>query len=635
MVTGVIGTAGHVDHGKSTLVRAMTGIDPDRLAEEKARAMTIDLGFAWKLRPDGSRLSFVDVPGHERFIKNMLAGVGAIDAVLLVIAADEGPMPQTREHLAIIDLLGITNGVVALTKSDLVDGEWLSFLEEEVRELIRPTTIAGVPILPVSATTRSNLDALESTLIAQLQRGQGRIDLGRPRLSIDRAFTIGGFGTVVTGTLLDGALRIGDEVAILPSEETARIRGLQVHSTSVDRAEPGHRVAVNLAGVPVESIRRGQVVALPGSLEPADRLDARISLLPSAPKAIEQDSRFDFFQGAAEHPVWLTLLDRERIAPGEQGWVQMRFREPVVVARGDRFILRQASPSLTVGGGVVIDVAPPRHRRFQPRVIESLTARERGDPMEILSQLIARRIVSRNEISRVLPDEADVDATLAELETQSLLIVLDPSRRALISSPERLRATEQALIEQIDRFHASVPFRRGIPREELRQRISLSDPPGAFDAIVNRLAGEGRIAGDDAILRRADFAIEIPADRQDAVDRWLAAIDGAPFAPPSPDDFGIAPEMQLALTERGDLIRAAEGVFFTPDALRTIEAAIGALFDTRPRITLGDVRDRLGTSRKYAQAMLELLDARRVTRRIGDERIRLPARKSSDAGDER
>jgi selenocysteine-specific elongation factor len=492
-----------------------------------------------------------------------------------------------------------------------------------------------VPTLPVSATTRLNLDALESTLIEQLQRGQGRIDLGRPRLSIDRAFIIEGFGTVVSGTLIDGALRVGEEVAILPGPATARIRGLQVHSAPVDRAEPGHRVAVNLAGLPVEAIRRGQVVALPGSLEPALRLDARISLLASVPKAIEQDTRLDFFQGAAEHPVWLTLLDRERIEPGEQGWVQLRFREPVVVARSDRFILRQASPSLTVGGGVVIEVAPPRHRRFQPQVIEALAARERGDPAEIVAQLIAHRLVTRVDIARVLPGDADVEAAVAELEASSRLVVLDPPRRGLMSSPAHLQAIERVLIEQVDRFHATAPVRRGMPREELRRRLDLADPPGAFEAVVDRLVRDGQIVEDEAVIRRAEFVITIPAGQQGAVDRWLATIDDAPFSPPSPGDFGVDPETQLALTERGDLVRAAEGVFFTPGALRAIEREILALFDARPRITLGDVRDRLGTSRKYAQAMLELLDARRVTRRIGDERIRLPARKPADAGDER
>lgn len=622
--SGVIGTAGHVDHGKSTLVKAITAIDPDRLAEEKARSMTIDLGFAWKLRPDGARLSFVDVPGHERFIKNMLAGVGAIDAVLLVIAADEGPMPQTLEHLAIIDLLGTTSGVVALTKSDLVDDEWLAYLEEEVRELIRPTSIAGAPIIPVSATTGSNLETLETTLIAQLARGQGRIDLGQPRLSIDRGFTIEGFGTVVTGTLIDGSLKVGDEVAILPGEHVARIRGLQVHSSPVSRAEPGNRVAINLAGLPVESIRRGQTVALPGSLEPTERIDARISLLPSAPKAIEQDDHFDFFQGAAEHPVWLTLLDRDRIAPGEQGWVQLRFREPVVVARGDRFILRQPSPSLTVGGGVVVEVAPPRHRRFQPPVIAALEAREQGDPAQLIAQLTARRFMTRSEMDRVLAGDEGIDAAIAELALHGVLIAAAP---AFYTSVAHLDEVEERVAREVDQFHTASPNRRGIPRDELRQRTQLVEPVGAFEAVVARLVAQERLSDDGPTIRRADFAIAIPAAQQAAVERWIAAIDAIPFAPPAPSELGIEAEVQLALTERGDVVRAAEGVFFTPGALATIEAAVIDLLQEKQRITLADVRDRFGTSRKYAQAMLELLDARKVTRRIGDERILLPGRK--------
>ena len=628
-ISGVIGTAGHVDHGKSTLVKAITSIDPDRLAEEKARSMTIDLGFAWKLRPDGLRLSFVDVPGHERFIKNMLAGVGAIDAVLLVIAADEGPMPQTLEHLAIIDLLGISSGVVALTKSDLVDDEWLAFLEEEVRELVRPTSIAKAPILPVSANTGRNLEVLESTLIAQLARGQGRLDLGRPRLSIDRAFTIEGFGTVVTGTLIDGSLRVGDEVAILPSGDAARIRGLQVHSAPVSQAGPGNRVAINLVGLPVESIRRGQVVMLLGSVEPTERIDAKITLLPLAPKAIEQDDHLDFFQGAAEHPVWLTLLDRDRIAPGEQGWVQLRFREPVVVARNDRFILRQASPSLTVGGGVVLDSAPPRHRRFQPAVIAALEAREQGDPTQLIAQLTARRIATRSEIDRALAGSDGIDAAIVELETRGQLIAIAPS---LFSSAGYLAEVASHFMREVDQFHMSSPNRRGIPRDDLRQRVGLSEPTGAFEAVLAGLIADGKLSDEGATIRRADFVISLPITQQAAVERWIAAIEASPFAPPAPADFSIEAGVQLALAERGEVIRAAEGVFLTPGTLTTIETAVVELLQEKQRITLADVRDRFATSRKYAQAMLELLDARKVTRRIGDERILLPGRKSLISG---
>jgi selenocysteine-specific elongation factor len=627
--SGVIGTAGHVDHGKSTLVKAITTIDPDRLAEEKARSMTIDLGFAWKLRSDGSRLSFVDVPGHERFIKNMLAGVGSIDTVLLVIAADEGPMPQTREHLAIIDLLGIDSGVVALSKSDLVDDEWLGYVEEEIRELIRPTSIADSPIIPVSASTGHNLELLETTLAEQLQQGQGRLDLGRPRLSIDRAFTIEGFGTVVTGTLIDGSLRVGDEIAVLPGDLTARIRGLQVHSVSVAQAGPGNRVAINLAGLPVESLRRGQVIALPGSLEAIERIDARISLLASAPKAIEQDDHFDFFQGAAEHPVWVTLLDREQIAPGERGWVQLRFREPVVVSRGDRFILRRASPSVTVGGGVVLDVAPPRHRRFEAAVIASLEAREKGDPAQLIAQLTARRIVTRNEIDRVLAGMDDIDAAIADLESRGRFIAITPE---LLTSSSHVESVETELLKQVGAFHGASPFRRGIPREDLRQRASLTDPGGAFEAIVSRLVKRGIIVDDVTSIRSAAFSIQISAAQQPNVERWLAAIDSAPFAPPSPTEFAIDANTQLALTERGDLIRAAEGIFFTPAALERVESDVILLIEELGRVTLADVRDRFATSRKYAQAILELLDARRVTRRIGDERIRLAGRKPPSTG---
>ncbi|MGH2550191.1 MAG: SelB C-terminal domain-containing protein, partial [Thermomicrobiales bacterium] len=490
-------------------------------------------------------------------------------------------------------------------------------------------SIADSPIISVSASTGHNLELLETTLAGQLQQGQGRIDLGRPRLSIDRAFTIEGFGTVVTGTLIDGLLRVGDEIAVLPSDLIARIRGLQVHSVSVTQAGPGNRVAVNLAGVPVEALRRGQVIVLPGSLETTDRIDARISLLASAPKAIEQDDHFDFFQGAAEHPVWVTLLDRDQIAPGENGWVQLRFREPVVVSRGDRFILRQASPSLTVGGGVVLDVSPPRHRRFQAAVIASLEAREKGDPAQLIAQLIARRVVSRHEIDHLLAGIDEVDLAIADLEARGQLISID---RELFTSTFHVKSVESELLKQIDSFHSAAPFRRGIPREDLRQRVSLSEPPGAFEVVAVRLVGRGMIVDDITTLRRADFTIQIPENQRSSVERWLAAIDSVPFAPPPPTEFEIDANTQLALTERGDLIRAADGIFFTQASLKRVESDVVSLIEELGRITLADARDRFATSRKYAQAILELLDARRVTRRIGDERILFAGRKPPTTG---
>ena len=382
----VIGTAGHVDHGKSTLVRALSGIDPDRLQEEKARGMTIDLGFAWieLAMPDGrsEQVGIIDVPGHIDFIKNMLAGVGGIDAALLVIAADEGVMPQTREHLAILDLLAVPAGLVVMTKVDLVeDPDWLDLVELDIHEALEPTRLATAPVVRVSAATGQGLGELRRTLAMLLAGLPPRRNRARPRLPIDRIFTLSGLGTVVTGTLSDGHFTVGDTVEILPTGLQARIRGLQTHKRSVWRGEPGSRLAINLSGVGTEEVRRGDVVAKPGAFQPTPLIDVRFRLLADAPKPLAHNQLVDFFTGATEVSAHARVLGAERLEPGQEGWLQLRLAHPVVVAAGDRFILRQPSPSLTLGGGDVLSPFPRRRwRRFDPAVLARLQVLSRGAP---------------------------------------------------------------------------------------------------------------------------------------------------------------------------------------------------------------------------------------------------------------
>src|SRR3954447_9003708 len=421
----VVGTAGHVDHGKSTLVKALTGIDPDRLAEEKARAMTIDLGFAWLTLPDGQTVSVIDVPGHERFIKNMLAGVGGIDAALLIIAADEGPMPQTAEHLAILDLLGIERGVIVLTKADTVDDEWLHLVEEEVRERLNDTTLAGAPIVAVSALTGTGLPELLQELAHVLADAPAQTNRAAPRLPVDRVFTVAGFGTVVTGTLSGGTLATGDELRLYPGQRTARVRGLQSHQTKVTRALPGSRTAVNLSGVTTEDVHRGDVLAPPGLMTPSQRLDARLRLLSSAPVSLKQNDEVDVFTGAAELPARVTLLDRERLDPGDSAWVQLRFRAPIAVLKGDRFIARRASPSETIGGGEIIDANPVRHKRFRPDTGAALETLAAGSPDEIIVQLLEQRPLELRELRAGVAglSREEVDDALTQLIAEGDAIV--------------------------------------------------------------------------------------------------------------------------------------------------------------------------------------------------------------------
>lgn len=626
--TFVIGTAGHVDHGKSTLVKALTGIDPDRLREEKEREMTIDLGFAWLTLPSGRRLSIVDVPGHERFIKNMLAGVGGFDAVLFVIAADEGPMPQTREHLAIIDLLDIRHGVVALTKVDLVDQEWLELVTAEIEDLLDGTTLTGAPIVPLSSVTGQGLDDLVATLERVLDEVPPRAGNGRPRLAIDRVFTLAGFGTIVTGTLRDGELEVGQEVEILPKKLRARIRGLQSHRTRVQRALPGSRTAVNLSGVEVADLERGDVLTVPGWLEPTTLLDVRLRLLADAPAPLEQNDEVDFFIGTSETLARVTLLDAERLDPGQSGWVQLRLAAPVVALRGDRFIIRRPSPSATLGGGTIVDASPRRHRRFRPEVIRSLEALATGQPTAILAHVLQRGVLEWREVlQRSGLDEASAKTALTELLAQGTVTVLDEASdhsgitpTTFVAPSHLVDRLSRQLLELVREYHQHFPLRRGLPREMARSRLGLA--PRAFDVLVRRLSQRGVLVEDDEVLRAPEHSIRLSPEQERHAREYEEALRRDPFSPPAPAEFGLDPELVQALADLGRVVRITDDVVFAPETWEMARERVLALIDQYGSVTLAQVRDELRTSRKYAQALLEYLDQRRITRRVGDARVR-------------
>lgn len=628
--TFVVGTAGHIDHGKSTLVKALTGTDPDRLSEEKARGMTIDLGFAFLRSPAGRSVSIVDVPGHERFIKNMLAGVGGIDVAMLVIAADEGPMPQTDEHLAILDLLDVRTGLIALTKRDLVDGDWLDLVTEEVRERLAGTVLEGAPILPVSAITGEGLPELLSALDGILASATPSTSRAKPRLPIDRVFTVAGFGTVVTGTLTGGELAVGQELSVMPRGQTTRIRGLQTHAKKVDRARPGSRVAVNVAGLAVEDLRRGDVLTLPNVLFPSQRLDARLRLLRGSPVQLEQNHQVDFFVGSAELPGWITLLDRERLEPGETGWVQFRFREPIAVLKGDRFIIRRASPSLTIGGGEIVDAGPTRHRRFRPEVLNALETLAAGSPDEIVLQTLEAgpsEVKSlRSKLPAGLTDE-QVDSALDQLIAEGDALNLSnesgpPRPNDVVIAMTEWEGLVAKIAEILAAFHATSPMRRGMPREELKSRLRLSGPPRLFDDLLRTSARREEIADEGASVRLPSFAITIDPTRRAVANRYLAALRSMPYAPPAPAEHGVDADTLGALVDLGEVVKVAEGVYYDPSAYASIERSVLEILERDGTITLGGFRDHFQSSRKYAQATLEYLDQRRITRRIGDERVR-------------
>ncbi len=616
----VIGTAGHVDHGKSTLVKALTGIDPDRLKEEKERQMTIDLGFAWLTLPSGQSVSIVDVPGHEAFIKNMLAGVGGIDAALLVIAADEGVMPQTREHLAILDLLHIKGGLVALTKKDLVDAEWLDLVTADVRQILANTVLARAPIIPVSAKTREGLPELLDALERVLQTVPPKSDVGKPRLPIDRVFSMPGFGTVVTGTLIDGALAVGDEVEIVPGAKRGRIRGVQSHKEKLERALPGRRVALNLASLSVEDLQRGQVVTLPGLYRVTTLLDARVHYLPDAPKPLAHNAQVDFFTGAVQVIARVRLLEHEELKPGESGWVQFHLAAPIVVAKNDRFIFRSPSPSVTLGGGIVVDPHPAaRHRRFKPEVLARLETLARGTPEEIVWQFLTARGSTPAEIKDILSGTGLNEASVAQaLSAQAAnLVVLG----TLYLTAPHWRTLAEKIRTLLSEYHRQYPLRAGLPREELKSRLGLA--PRVFERVLERAALENILVANEDVVRQPDFVVTFTPELQKKIDALLAQFHRAPYTPPSAQDAeaAIGIEAVNALVAQGTLVRLNDQVLLTPQALQTMHAWVVTTIQTHGAVTVAQVRDHFNTSRKYAVALLEYLDEKRVTKRVGDARV--------------
>ncbi|MCC7106102.1 MAG: selenocysteine-specific translation elongation factor [Chloroflexi bacterium] len=626
----VVGTAGHVDHGKSTLIRALTGIDPDRLQEEKDRGMTIDLGFAWLKLPNGQEISIVDVPGHERFIHNMLAGVGGIDAALLVVAADESIMPQTREHLAILDLLGVENGVVALTKRDLVDEEWLDLVKTEVEETLAETSLRGAPLVAVSSTTGEGLDELRRTIQDLLTRERTRRVTGKPRLPVDRVFTIAGFGTVVTGTLLDGQLDVGQEVELQPSGRRTRIRGLQSHKKKVQSVPAGTRVAVNLAGLSKEQIERGDVLTSPGWLRPTRLLDARLRVITDAPRPLVQNTLVTFHTGAAEALAKVNILDVPEIAPGDEAWVQLRLQSELAVSKGDQFILRLPSPSATVGGGAIVEPHPRRHRRFQERVINQLAVLEQGSPEEILLEQLALRepsdLESLTRRSGLAPDEAK--ATVSRMIEQGEIVALDNQKgnpvnaTPLISKTGWTRLVGQ-VARTLEQFHRAQPLRRGMPKEEVRTRLGID--ARLFPRVLQRLLAERAVAEVGPLLKLPPHEVVLNDAQRQQVEELMAWLTEAGASPPSRDEFehelGLAPEVTQVLLDEGRLIEVSPDLLYPPHVRQQMVDAVVAQIKEQGSITVAGARDLFDTSRKYALALMAHLDERRITRRVGDERV--------------
>jgi selenocysteine-specific elongation factor len=612
----VLGTAGHIDHGKSLLVQALTGIDPDRLREEKERGMTIELGFAWLKLPGGREVGIVDVPGHERFVKHMLAGVGGIDLALLIVAANEGVMPQTREHLAILDLLEVRRGIVVITKRDLVDEELLSLVRMEVEEIIAGTSIAGAPVLAVSALTGAGLPELVATIDNLLGETEPRPDLGRPRLPVDRVFTIVGSGTVVTGTLIDGTFSVGQEVEIVPSGLKSRLRGLQTHKSKVDTATPGSRVAANLVGVTKEKIRRGDVVTRPGWLRPARLLTVKLKLIPYLQRPLRHGAEVSFHTLAAEAMAKVRLLEEDELKPGDATWAQLALEEPLAVIEGDRYIIR--SPMETLGGGGIIDARARRLRRKRPEVIENLEAREGGTDEEIIIALLETK--QPQEYTAViarcnLPADRAGAAMASLIEQGKIMAMGEGERRLLLTASGWQRLADKAVAALAD-YHKKFPARPGMPRVELSTRLKLGDH---IILALENLVKQGVLAEEAGSVRLPAHSIRLTPPQQAKIDAFLKSLADSPYSPPGE----LIPESDLLnmLIGEGKVVKVSDNVIFSKKAYDEMLAKITARIKSNGKVSLGEVRDMFGTSRKYVQALLEYLDREKITRRVGDDRV--------------
>ena len=626
----IIGTAGHVDHGKTLLVKALTGIDTDRLVEEKKRGITIELGFAHLDFDDGTQAGIVDVPGHEKFIKNMLAGAGGIDLAMLVVAADEGFMPQTVEHLGILSLLGIQDGLVVITKCDMADPEWVEMVKEDVRTHVEGTFLEGKPVFTVSAYTGQGISELRQTLKELVQKAAEKNMRTPFRLPIDRVFSVDGFGTVVTGTLIEGSVSNGDMAEILPGGVQARVRNLQVHDRDVETAYAGQRVAINLAGVKKADLGRGDVIARPGSVRTSLMLDARLQNLKNSQRTILTGSQVHLYHGSAVRLCKVVLLDRDALQPGESCYAQLRLTEEIAAKRGDRFVIRFYSPLETIGGGVVLDDLPRRHKRGDQAVLEALAIRESGSGDDQLVQLVAEHGHSLPTLEKLAApqnlDREELGRSLEELTSAGKVLQPLPGRYLAASVFDAIWDSCRGLLEQ---YHRQNPLHAGMKVAELRQKLLKNTDQAVADAILAALAREGKIKAVADRYALADFAVHL-TKRQSAIrEKLLQTYRKAGLEVPGLDEV-IA---SFPPAEQGDCRQVVESlvsggglVMLTPQLCLHSQVYAQVCDKTRDfmaehqELTLAEFRDLLGTSRKYALAVLEYYDKNKILKKYGDVR---------------
>ena len=631
----IVGTAGHVDHGKTTLILAMTGINTDRLKEEQERGLTIDLGFASLKLPSGRTVGIVDVPGHERFLKNMLAGASGVDIALLVVAADEGVMPQTKEHIDILQLLESKQGVVALTKSDAVEEDWLQVVEDDLRDYLSDTFLANAKIVRVSGVTGEGIDELTREIDVLAETAEQRPIEGPFRLPIDRVFTMTGFGTVVTGTLVSGTLKLGDPVRILPAQIDTRVRGIQVHGKKQEAAQAGSRVAVNLAGVEVAEIERGDVLLPPGYLRASTMLDVSVTVLDDSPRPLTTRTRIRLHLGTAE-VIGRTTVFRDLsaaeipkhprgIEPGERGFVQLRLESPVVAARGDKFVLRFYSPMRVLGGGIVLDPNAARHRASEKNVIERLERKLKGDPVDIVEDTLSIREsgLPADQIAQITALSAgEVSKALEEL-IRAGRVIQAGNRFLHRGACESVMARAKSIMGGY--FEAN-PMKSGMPKEEFRRHLGPAMDAKGFQALLTVMSEAGDVAVSEATVNLPGHVPTLDDKAQRLVESIESAYREAGANPPLLTELeqrhgALAKDVAALLLERGDLVKIEVDLLFHREVIEKAENVLRKYLEQSSQMTVAEFRDLIGSSRKYVVPLLEYFDAKRVTRRVGDQRV--------------
>jgi len=623
----VIGTAGHIDHGKSALVKALTGTDPDRLKEEKERGMTTDLGFAFL----GTDITVIDVPGHERFVRHMLAGASTIDLVVLVVAADDGVMPQTREHFEICRLMGIKKGLVAINKADLVDDEWIEMVKLDVSEMVRGTFLEGAPMMAVSAITGRGVTELRQAIVELAKKVEAKPDRGVFRMPVDRNFSMKGFGTVVAGTVLSGHVHVGDTLELLPQKREVRVRGIQKHNQMLETLGLGERAALNLQGLERAAVARGNVLATPGYYTPTTNFNAALYLLRSVEKPLRNLASLKLHIGTAEVMCRVALLDTKELAPGQDALVQVRAEEPVVCDWNDHYVIRTFAPQQTIGGGVVLEANPSKERRFDDDVLKRLKALRTGEAGSVLEQYLLKHKFDARTLIQAAKDLALADADAKEM--LELLLATSRAQKLRFEGKEFLvhekmvAQARAAVVAALVQFHKDNPLRLGLKRPELRSKAAPGFSPPLFGTVLAALLSENQVVLEDDRVRLASHQIKLGPALQREYDRLDKLFQEMGFSPPSFEealagvDKKVTQQVRVALLESGRLVDVGESVVLHRDAVASAEQKVRALFAQKPELTASEVRQALGTTRKYIIPLLNYLDSRGITQRKGEVRI--------------